>query len=224
MASEFMIQEWTSLNPGCVVAALVSSMLSQHCRKGGVTCRQVGGSKVQQHQQPGPCSPKMDTCKTRRVMLLVNKTQTPRHSERDWQLQDVSVEFDSHRFHAYIARAPISAASDVGKNQQVFAHLPFLGTYIEYQLYSLLSYGESLRTANEAVDAASDRNIKAPIPCKVLSVLKKDGESVRPGEIVMVLESMKMEMNILTAAKGTFKANFRKGDAVEESMVLFAVS
>ncbi|TVY93941.1 Methylcrotonoyl-CoA carboxylase subunit alpha, mitochondrial [Lachnellula willkommii] len=168
--------------------------------------------------------PKLGKGKTHRVKLQVSKTEALRHNARDWQLQDVCVEVDSQRFHAYIASAPISTASDAGKFQQVFAHLPSLGTYIEYQLYSQLSFGESLRTASGAVDASSDGNAKAPMPCKVLSVLKKDGERVGPGENVMVLESMKMEMNILTAAEGIFKANFQKGDAVEEGMVLFTLS
>ncbi|TVY37814.1 Methylcrotonoyl-CoA carboxylase subunit alpha, mitochondrial [Lachnellula subtilissima] len=162
--------------------------------------------------------------KTHRVKLQVSRTQPLRHSARDWQLQDVFIEVDSQRFQAYIASAPVLAASDAGKHQQVFAHLPALGTYMEYQLYSRLSYGESLRTATGAPDAASDGNAKAPMPCKVLSVLKKDGESVELGENVMVLESMKMEMNVLAAAKGIFKANFSKGDAVEEGMLLFTVS
>jgi biotin carboxyl carrier protein len=62
------------------------------------------------------------------------------------------------------------------------------------------------------------------MPCKVLSVLKKDGQNVDVGEIGMVVESMKMEMNIFVGARGKFKAMFRKGDSVGEGMVLFSIT
>jgi biotin carboxyl carrier protein len=39
-----------------------------------------------------------------------------------------------------------------------------------------------------------------------------------------VVESMKMEMNILGTAEGKFNAKFQKGDAVEEGQVLFTVT
>jgi biotin carboxyl carrier protein len=64
----------------------------------------------------------------------------------------------------------------------------------------------------------------APMPCKVLSVLKSSGEAVKPGESVMVVESMKMEMTISLAAGGTFEALVNKDDAVEEGVVLCRVS
>ena len=72
---------------------------------------------------------------------------------------------------------------------------------IEYRLYSL-SYGESLRTNAmrtnaKASSAALEASPRAPMPCKVLGVLKKDGDIIEVGEVGIVAESIKMEMNVL---------------------------
>jgi acetyl/propionyl-CoA carboxylase alpha subunit len=139
-----------------------------------------------------------------------------------WSLQDLIVSIDDERYDIYTAVAPVSA--DAASYQTVFAHVAALGIYIEYHVFSLLAYGESLRVQSEGVpEAAAGRNPKAPMPCKILSVLKKEGEEILAGEVGMVVESMKMEMNVLATVKGTFKARFSKGDAVEEGSVLFTV-
>jgi biotin carboxyl carrier protein len=65
--------------------------------------------------------------------------------------------------------------------------------------------------------------MEAPMPCKVLSILKKNGEEVKSGETVMVVESMKMEVSISVSASGRFKTNWKQGDAVEEGKVLCSV-
>ena len=75
-------------------------------------------------------------------------------------------------------------------------YIPVLGTNIEYRLYSL-SYGESLRTNTKASSAALEASPRAPMPCKVLGVLKKDGDIIEVGEVGIVAESIKMEMNVL---------------------------
>jgi len=160
-----------------------------------------------------------------RVMIQSHKFSTHQESPTSiWSLEDLSVKVNSQRYPLYTASESLSSASDDGKYQRFYAHIPALGTYVEYHLYTLLSYGESLRKRTEAANAASERNPKAPMPCKVLSVPKKDGDVINAGEIGIVVESMKMEMNVLANAKGIFKAMFQKGDAVEEGTVLFTVT
>ena len=88
----------------------------------------------------------------------------------------------------------------------------------------MLSYGESLRTDAKVSSAALEANPRAPLPCKVLGVPKKDGDVIEIGEVGMVVESMKMEVNVLANTKGVFKAMFQQGDAVEEGTVLFTVT
>ena len=53
-----------------------------------------------------------------------------------------------------------------------------------------------------------DKSPKATLPYKVLSVLKEEGDAMKVGEITMVVESMKMEMNILTTAESKSNTKF----------------
>ena len=146
------------------------------------------------------------------------------NSALTWDLRDFVLEIDSQRYLAYTAIGSTPPSLDVGGHQKFYAHIPTLGTNIEYRLYSLLSYGESLRTDAKVSSAALEANPRAPLPCKVLGVPKKDGDVIEIGEVGMVVESMKMEVNVLANTKGVFKAMFQQGDAVEEGTVLFTVT
>jgi glutaconyl-CoA decarboxylase len=67
-------------------------------------------------------------------------------------------------------------------------------------------------------------NIVAQIPGTVLSVNVSHGDSVSPGDTLMVLEAMKME-NVITAdAGGTVQAvHVKKGDKVEAGQEMMVI-
>src|SRR5262249_41441438 len=57
--------------------------------------------------------------------------------------------------------------------------------------------------------------LKAPMPGKVLSVVVKEGETVERGQLLLVLEAMKMEHRIDAPWAGTIKSlNVAEGDQV----------
>ena len=67
--------------------------------------------------------------------------------------------------------------------------------------------------------AAND--FKSPLPGAILEVCVKVGDAVKAGQVLLILESMKMENNILAERDGTVeKVNCVKGDAVLEGDVL----
>ena len=67
--------------------------------------------------------------------------------------------------------------------------------------------------------------VTAPMPGTVLSLYKKEGEKVRTGDVVLVLEAMKMENEILSPADGTIiKVNCEEGKTVAGCEVLFEVN
>ena len=53
--------------------------------------------------------------------------------------------------------------------------------------------------------AGSGKDITAPMPGVVLAVRVKDGERIHRGQEVCLLESMKMELNIMASADGVVK-------------------
>jgi acetyl/propionyl-CoA carboxylase alpha subunit len=64
-------------------------------------------------------------------------------------------------------------------------------------------------------------DIKAPMPGMVLSVLVKDGDAVKKGDAILVLEAMKMENILKSPSDGTIKKiAVSKGTAVEKNQLL----
>jgi biotin carboxyl carrier protein len=63
--------------------------------------------------------------------------------------------------------------------------------------------------------------IKAPMPGMVLSILVKDGDEVKKGDAILVLEAMKMENILKSPSDGTIKKiAVSKGTAVEKNQLL----
>jgi len=53
--------------------------------------------------------------------------------------------------------------------------------------------------------AAGDEVITAPMPGKILSIAVKKGQEVKEGDLILVLEAMKMENEIFCSRGGTVK-------------------
>jgi len=72
--------------------------------------------------------------------------------------------------------------------------------------------------------AASAGSVLAPIPGLVLRILVKKGDSVNAGDIVLILEAMKMESEIASTATGIIsKIHVKEGVSVQEGEVLIEV-
>ncbi len=54
--------------------------------------------------------------------------------------------------------------------------------------------------------SASTKKISAPLPGTVLKVLVKEGDEVKTGDALMILEAMKMENTILAESSGKIKS------------------
>ncbi|MBO5805043.1 MAG: biotin/lipoyl-binding protein [Bacteroidales bacterium] len=75
--------------------------------------------------------------------------------------------------------------------------------------------------APAAAASAGGTEVTSPLPGVILDVLVKEGDAVKQGQTVMMLEAMKMENAIEAPADGVVKSiNARKGDSVLEGAVL----
>lgn len=97
-------------------------------------------------------------------------------------------------------------------------------------LRSQVSNADASKVAGEkmapvaAEKKLSSKTIKSPLPGSVFRVLVKPGDSFKEGDVLMVLESMKMENNILAESNGTIvKVNAPEGKAVLQDEVLFEI-
>jgi len=80
------------------------------------------------------------------------------------------------------------------------------------------------RLGMDKLASAEITDIKAPMPGLVLDILVSEGDEVKKGDQVMVLEAMKMENVLKSPGDGTVKSiKVKKGDGVEknEVMILF---
>lgn len=75
----------------------------------------------------------------------------------------------------------------------------------------------------DAVNSKKINEIKAPMPGMVLDIKVKDGDNVKKGDVLIVLEAMKMENNIKSPTDGKIKKiAAKKGSAVEKNELLIS--
>jgi acetyl/propionyl-CoA carboxylase alpha subunit len=143
-----------------------------------------------------------------------------------WLSSRITVSISGVKTSAYICLPsvrPHSFTGQVDQSQQIFFHIPAIGTYVEMKRDTLLSFAGSIRSIAKSKDDPAQKTVTAPMPCKVLSILKSNGDSVKAGDSVMIIESMKMEITISAASTGNFETKWKEGDAVEDGKVLCTV-
>jgi glutaconyl-CoA/methylmalonyl-CoA decarboxylase subunit gamma len=63
--------------------------------------------------------------------------------------------------------------------------------------------------------------LKAPLPGSIFKLLKQEGDEVKKGETIMIMEAMKMENNIQSEKEGKIVSlKVKEGDAVLQNDVL----
>ena len=72
--------------------------------------------------------------------------------------------------------------------------------------------------------AVGSGSVAAPMPGTILKVLKATGDSVKAGEVVLILEAMKMENEITAPVDGTIESlSLTEGSTVAGGDLLFDV-
>ena len=78
--------------------------------------------------------------------------------------------------------------------------------------------------APAAAPATGGETISSPMPGTILAVNVTNGAAVKKGDVLMVLEAMKMENEIVAPADGTVASvNVTKGASVETGAVLCVI-
>ena len=83
---------------------------------------------------------------------------------------------------------------------------------------------ETAREKQRAPSRGISRGIKAPMPGKVVKVNVGVGDAIKPGDVVLILEAMKMENEICANVAGSVKeVNVEAGDSVDSNDVLVII-
>lgn len=78
--------------------------------------------------------------------------------------------------------------------------------------------------APAAAPVAGGTNVTAPMPGTILAVNKQPGSAVAAGEVILILEAMKMENEIVAPCAGTLtQVLVSKGSTVETDAVLAVI-
>ena len=108
------------------------------------------------------------------------------------------------------------------------------GNVYEIELEEIKSGEASSPAANAAPAASAPDNkpaaasgegeqVLSPMPGNILSVAVSEGTLVKKGDLLMVLEAMKMENEIMAPAGGTVTGLVPKGSSVETGTVLCTI-
>lgn len=96
--------------------------------------------------------------------------------------------------------------------------------FFEGNLYHFEAVSE-LEQAKGGAGGGGANQIAAPMPSRVVKLLKQEGDAVEEGEGVIVVEAMKMESELKASMSGVVKEiKVNEGDAVEGGVVLVVLA
>jgi biotin carboxyl carrier protein len=79
-------------------------------------------------------------------------------------------------------------------------------------------------TAGGAVAEGGELQLKAPMPGLIVSVLVNEGDVIEKGQVLVVLESMKMQNELKAPRAGTVgRVRVKAGETVEQKQTLLSV-
>ena len=81
-----------------------------------------------------------------------------------------------------------------------------------------------VETVSKPVVSNSSNSITAPMPGKIVDVCVSNGQNVKAGDTLFILEAMKMENEILAPHAGTVTVLTSKSMVVDTGDLLFVVS
>ena len=75
-----------------------------------------------------------------------------------------------------------------------------------------------------AAAPAGGESVNAPMPGNILDIKVANGAAVKKGDVLIILEAMKMENEIVAPCDGTVNVVVTKGAAVETGAVLCTIA
>jgi len=78
--------------------------------------------------------------------------------------------------------------------------------------------------AGGGIAASGEFHLKAPMPGLVVAVLVEESEAVKKGQVILILESMKMQNELKSPRDGTLgRIRVKAGESVEQKQTLLSI-
>jgi len=114
----------------------------------------------------------------------------------------------------------VTGANPSGENERRF-YMTVDGVPEEIHLASLGEDGEGARSSGGRATATKEGHVTTSMPGNIVDVMVKEGDEVRAGDPVLIIEAMKMETEVKATIAGSVKGVFiAKGDRVVPGEVL----
>ncbi|KAM6517125.1 hypothetical protein FSOLCH5_008084 [Fusarium solani] len=123
-------------------------------------------------------------------------------------------------FAGQIATYDFASASQGEFKKALYVQESGSGVPVLYSVSGLLAWAGMLDEKASEAQKANSRVSTCPMPSKILEVTAKDGTWVKVGDKLLVLESMKMEIQVTSSAEGIVSMQVKEGDILPEGSVL----
>jgi acetyl/propionyl-CoA carboxylase alpha subunit len=135
-----------------------------------------------------------------------------------------SVKFDykgqTHEFSLSFKEQDLHILKN-GNNRLFRVTSPEKGVFITE--HGTFTHQENKQEQSTSTEVASGK-LTAPLPGKVIKVVRQTGNAIAPGDEILVLEAMKMEHRICASTKGVLKElTVVVGDTVDEGFLLAVI-
>lgn len=142
-----------------------------------------------------------------------------------WQLNGKDIEFDMieiNKTFFHVLKDNKSYNVEIVNHNAVEKSFQIKVNQTIYNLNVKDKYDELLHQLGlDKVMVNKVSNIKAPMPGLVLNILVEEGQEIKKGDALIVLEAMKMENILKSPADGKVKkVTVKKGIAVEKGQIL----
>jgi biotin carboxyl carrier protein len=107
---------------------------------------------------------------------------------------------------------------EVGSCQPSFTYAPVQPVQQEQPIQSA-----PVQPAPKAIPKAGE-TVSAPMPGTILDIKVSEGQAVKAGDVIVILEAMKMENEITAQKDGTVYINTTKGTTVNTGDALFTIA
>jgi biotin carboxyl carrier protein len=108
------------------------------------------------------------------------------------------------------------------------------GTPFQVELSKEVKTPKTPKLVRSAVSATTEKKplsapaglskIEAPLPGSIFKITSKEGDQVKKGDVLLIMEAMKMENNILAESDGMIKSiKVKEGDSVLQGDVLVEI-
>ncbi|MGE4398913.1 MAG: biotin/lipoyl-containing protein [Campylobacterales bacterium] len=152
------------------------------------------------------------------VRKVDHHAESPVKAAEEKTTHDMLEKFDMYSVSAEEVELKVSASPDISELLENKWNAKNISYKLDRKAKSSASQGEG------EADADGNIHVHAPLPSEVIKILVQVGDEVKDGEDLMILEAMKMVMEVQAPADGIVKAiHVKQGGTVESGQVLITL-